>query len=56
MCYNKSGQCILTEEEKKISFICRYCQLFNPLNFDQLCDKLSPKFYKTEPHSLPQAF
>ena len=48
-CYNKSGRCILSEDEKKkIFFICTKCHLFNELDFDQMANEYVVTFLQNK--------
>ena len=38
--YDENGNCVLLEEEReKFSFICSFCETFNQINFEEICNK-----------------
>ena len=38
--YDENGNCVLSEEEReKFSFICSFCETFNQINFEEICNK-----------------
>ena len=38
--YDENGNCILSKEEReKFSFTCSFCETFNQINFEEICNK-----------------
>ena len=38
--YDENGNCILSKEEReKFSFVCSFCETFNQINFEEICNK-----------------
>ena len=38
--YDENGNCILSKEEReKCSFTCSFCETFNQINFEEICNK-----------------
>ena len=55
-CYSSSsGQCVLTKEEKKFSFICAICCSINQLDFTQMCNEYTVKLLQNK-IEIEQAF
>ena len=38
--YDENGNCILSKEEReKFSLVCSFCETFNQINFEEICNK-----------------
>ena len=38
--YDENGNCVLSKEEReKFSFTCSFCETFNQINFEEICNK-----------------
>ena len=38
--YDENGNCVLSKEEReKFSFVCLFCETFNQINFEEICNK-----------------
>ena len=45
--YDESSWCILLNKEKnKFLFICTFCNSFNQINFDEICNKYTVRMLK----------
>ena len=45
--YDENGNCILLKEEReKFSFVCSFCETFNQINFEEICDKKTVQSFK----------
>ena len=46
--YDENSSCILSKEErKKFSFTCSFCETFNEINFEEICNKDTVQFLKS---------
>ena len=45
--YDENGNCVLPKEEReKFSFTCSFCETFNQVNFEEICNKDTVQFLK----------
>ena len=45
--YDENGSCILSKvERKKFSFTCLFCETFNEINFEEICNKYTVQLLK----------
>ena len=43
----KNGSCVLLKEERKrFSFTCLFCETFNEINFEEICNKYTVQLLK----------
>ena len=46
--YDENGSCVLSKvERKKFSFTCSFCETFNEINFEQICNKDTVQLLKS---------
>ena len=46
--YDENGSCVLSKEEsKKFSFTCSFCETFNEINFEEICNKDTVQLLKS---------
>ena len=45
--YDENGNCVLSKEEReKFSFTCSFCETFNQINFEEICNKDTEQLLK----------